>query len=259
MKFLCIETIIIRFVLKKFLSKKCGVKIPRSGEEGDRVRCYVTKLIFSEEEQLLLTGFNDNGVEGLGLDIARNEYCMNRTVPWGRIRGRFLELRRYHGHWVIDYRGLRDLILFELMGISSFKIHVSRFVKCIAVFFYKRKDFAIKRRHEILRILISSYTEDTRKALTVFSIMELLHGVLWFRHPDQDEEKRRIEFYLDSLVQSGELKKDGLVYLVTGQAIVSLEQYEDSERRHAETRGLQLIMVMATIAMAVFTFLSLFK
>ncbi len=72
-------------------------------------------------------------------------------------------------------------------------------------------------------------------------------GVL---HPSAYEQQNRLELYLDSLVESGDLRKVNREYVVTGKAISTIEKYEEEERRHTEAVKLQKRMVLLTILIA---------
>jgi hypothetical protein len=62
-----------------------------------------------------------------------------------------------------------------------------------------------------------------------------------------------MELYLDSLIDSGELRKINNEYVVTGKAIGTIEKYEEEERRHTEAVKLQKKMFWLTILGVLFT------
>lgn len=53
------------------------------------------------------------------------------------------------------------------------------------------------------------------------------------------------------MVKSGELNKINHEYEVTGKAIITLERYEEQERRHVEAVKLQRKMVLLTIFLVI--------
>jgi hypothetical protein len=60
-----------------------------------------------------------------------------------------------------------------------------------------------------------------------------------FLHPSWEAQELKIQLYLDSLVDSGDLMKDADKYVVTGAAIRTFQRYEEEERRHTEAVKLQ--------------------
>ena len=65
--------------------------------------------------------------------------------------------------------------------------------------------------------------------------------------------RRRLEFYLDSLVETGELRCINHMYSVTGQGVRALEEYEEQERKHAEGVRLQARALWVAVAIALLT------
>ena len=66
-------------------------------------------------------------------------------------------------------------------------------------------------------------------------------------HPSFDILHKKLDLYLESLVESGELKKVNDEFVVTGNAISTIEKYEEEERRHTEAVKLQRKMFWLTI------------
>ena len=80
--------------------------------------------------------------------------------------------------------------------------------------------------------------------------MGRMHTYRWFYHPDKEMQKKYLELYLESFVESGELScKDSITYKLTGKAVVTLESFEDEERKHRDNFIIQVVMVLLTIAL----------
>jgi hypothetical protein len=73
-------------------------------------------------------------------------------------------------------------------------------------------------------------------------------------HPDGDAQHKKVNFYLDSLVRSGELDKIDYKYSVAGAALRTIEEYEEEERKHTETVKMQRRMFWLTLVIAFLTF-----
>ncbi len=80
-------------------------------------------------------------------------------------------------------------------------------------------------------------------------ILTHLYSMRWVAHPDSDSLETRIQLFVDSFVESGEISQiDSCNYSVTGKAINTLSQYEEQERRHVENKKLQKRMLCLTLA-----------
>jgi hypothetical protein len=240
---------LIILALKRALNNKCPHAIPRSGEEGAKIRCYSVEIFLSDKEQMLLSGRNSSGVSGLWLNDAQDAFVNEGSITLDRLTPQAIKIRRYYGYYKVDYGNLWDFLFNDFTGIQVLRIKVHQFFSETKQFLFNRGNLITKRRFEILRILVAEHTRNDRFRFSSFSIMELLHSILWFRHPEAEEEQRRVKLYLESFVDSGEIRKAGSEYEVTGKALVALEQYEDAERRHKDNWTLQLLLVIATIAL----------
>ena len=64
--------------------------------------------------------------------------------------------------------------------------------------------------------------------------------------------KKKLELYLDSLAETGELSKVSNEYVVTGKAIVTIENYEGAERRHRDNIKAQRRKFYLTFILVIF-------
>ena len=72
-----------------------------------------------------------------------------------------------------------------------------------------------------------------------------------FLHPYADYQQEKLELYLESLVVSRELNKINDDYVVTGQAISTIEKYVEDKHRHLEAVALQKRMFWLTVILAI--------
>ena len=72
-----------------------------------------------------------------------------------------------------------------------------------------------------------------------------LYSIKWFSHPQATEAQQRLEFYLELLVQTGELKKV--------HALRAIEAHEAQERKHTENVKIQSRAFWVLVAVAALT------
>ena len=84
-------------------------------------------------------------------------------------------------------------------------------------------------------------------------LMTALYSIKWFSHPQGAAARQRLEFYLESLVETGELQKINHKYVVTGQALQAMEEYEEQERKHTENVKIQSRALWVAFAVAALT------
>jgi hypothetical protein len=93
-------------------------------------------------------------------------------------------------------------------------------------------------------------TLDGQNEHELLELMTDLHSIKWVLHPRGDAEHRKLEFYLDALVDTGELKKINYKYILTGLALRAIEENEEQERKHTANLKMQWRMVLLTLVIA---------
>lgn len=92
---------------------------------------------------------------------------------------------------------------------------------------------------ELLRLMMDDQLDRTHNGITPLDLMTKIYSMRLFLHPFWGMQHKKMDFYLESLVSSGELSKINDEYVVTGKAISTIEKYEEDERRHTESVKLQ--------------------
>jgi hypothetical protein len=247
--FQIIRIFLVRKVLEKIIKNKCGDSIPRSGKEGACVRCYSLSIFFSEQKQFLIDKLDKNAVYGRWLDDDGRTFRIEGHIPFCDITARSLRVRHYYGYCEILYFGFWDYIFTGWSGLDKCKADVRNCCNWVVQFFYNKKPFVMKKRYEILHVLVDKHMNEDNFEFNEFSIMDMLHSNRWFEHPNAEKERRKLRLYLDSFVKSGEMTNESrsIQYRLTGKAIVSLDEYESSMRMHNDNVQLQWAMVLLSV------------
>jgi len=111
-----------------------------------------------------------------------------------------------------------------------------------------RKKTAVER-YTVLNTVKTLGTGD--KQPTAWDVASKLLGEFWTDNADAYDRLDQVEAMLEALEDLGELKKNGVRYLVTGKGIASLSQYEEEERKHRESMKNQNAIRWLTVIMAI--------
>lgn len=241
---------LLRFALNKAQSQICPSLIPRSGESGASIRCYSTRIIITQKITCLVTSTHQNHIDALAYDDVTDRMCLACSVPINLITPRSLEITQYYGYYTIDYLGLWQFIARGLSGYENLIVKLKVTNNSIVQFIFNKRKLQSKRRIELLSFLVNTYAENSDSIHLIY-LMSRLHTNRWVYHPEKETHKKYLNLYLSSFVESGELiSQDALTYKLTGKAIVTLENFEDQERKHRDNLAMQIIMVILTIALA---------
>ena len=230
------------------ISRSCESRIPRSGEEGEKVNCFVVALDRGNEPFFVATGSEKGRLTGLRWNGER--YAEEHSISIDELNDGNLRITHYYGISEIIYSSVYDLAWNYLSKIAYIKIHLYRHISSAHQYLFNKKKLVTKKRMELIQFMMNDQLDREHKGIGVIDLMTKLYSIKWVLHPSADDQQSKLELYLDSLVESGELSKVNTEYVVTGKAISTIEKYEEEERRHAEAVKLQKKMVSLTILIA---------
>ena len=243
-----LKNLVSRWLLPKIVSRSCDSRIPRSGEEGEKVNCFVVALDRESEPYFVATGYEKGILTGLKWNGER--YADDDSISIDELNDGKLRITHYYGLSEVIYSNVYDLAWNYLSRINYLKIHIYRYVSSAHQYFFNKKKLVTKKRMELIQFMMNDQLDREHQGIGVIDLMTKLYSIKWVLHPSGDEQQNKLELYLDSLVDSGELKKVNTEYVVTGKAISTIEKYEEDERRHTEAVKLQKKMVSLTILIA---------
>jgi hypothetical protein len=173
-------------------------------------------------------------------------------VSLATIEGQDLSVTHFYGHSEVEYRGVFDFALGRTFFLPYIKIHLVRAIESVDQYFFNKKKLFTKQRTDLLKFLVRRRL-DGESISSPFELMTGLYSVRWVYHPDKDSQVKRLTFYLDSLVNTGELRRVDHKYELTGRALEAIEVYEEQERKHTENVKVQRRMFWLTLAIAFLT------
>ncbi|MCQ8127733.1 hypothetical protein [Methylomonas rivi] len=242
--------LLCKLTLPKVLGRACEAIIPRSGEKGAKVNCFVTSIDRAGEPYLIVLGLIDDDLNCIEWDGTR--YSIERTISINSLRLSDFRITHYYGHSEIQFFGLLDFVRNRLMPCPYLKIHVIRRLNSLDQYLFNKKKLVTKQRTDLLKYLIERAL-DGKNEHEPLDLMTDLHSIKWVLHPHGAEEQRKLEFYLEALVDTGELRKINCTYVLTGFALRAIEDYEEQERKHTENVKMQWRTFWLTSAIVALT------
>lgn len=237
-----------KLLLPKLLSRACESTIPRSGEKGAKVNCYVTAIDKGTAPYLIVLGISDDELECLEWNGSR--YEKEARISLSSIHLKQFSITHYYGLASVGYQGLLDFVLNRVTCWPYIKIHFVLAFDRLGQYIFNKQKFYTKQRMELLKFLVSRAL-DGKTEHHALDLMTDLYTLRWYLHPQGEEQQQRVEFYLESLAETGELKQLNYKYVVTGLALRTIEEYEEQERKHTENVKTQSRMVWLTVAVAI--------
>jgi hypothetical protein len=237
-------------VLRDVLSRPCLSRIPRSGAKGEAVNCFVTAIDKGEEPYLIVQSLEAGQLSCIQWD--GSSYSTARTFTLTDFNPKEFRVTHYYGLSEVRYTGIFDYVVNRKTGWPYIKIHTVRILSRFDQYLFNKKKLITKERKGLLKMLVNEAL-DGRTEYETLDLMTTLYSIKWFSHPQGTEAQQRLEFYLESLVETGELRKVNHNYVVTGLALRAIEEYEEQERKHTENVKIQRRAYWVAIAIAALT------
>lgn len=238
------------YFLPSILSRKCGWAIPRSGKEGEQVNCFTVAIDKGDDPYLIAQELNGEDLKCV--EWNGQSYEVATTVALSSIDPSKFRITHYYGLATVSYTGIVDFAIGRLTLWPYIKIHCVETVSKLDQYWFNKKKLITKDRIDLLKFLVVQASTGN-SSFDELGLMTQLYSVKWVLHPDQDSQRGKLEFYLESLVDTGELKKVNHKYFLTGLALRAIDEYEEDERKHTENVKIQRRMIWLTAAIAALT------
>lgn len=229
------------------------MRIPRSGEAGANVNCFVVALDRDSEPHFIATGFENGRL--VGLRWANGRYSEDHALEVTELDEYKLNITHYYGLAEIRYDSIYDCAWNYVFRFVYAKVRIANYLSSAHQYLFNKKKLVTKSRMELLQFMMRDQLDREHDGIGLIDLMTKLYSIHWVLHPRADQEQAKLELYLDSLLESGELRRVNDEYVVTGNAIGTIERYEEEERRHTEAVKMQRKMVYVTLLLAAFALL----
>lgn len=235
---------LIVLLLPKILEKPCDETIPRSGEKGKKVNCFVARIRQKDEPEARLTHYE--APDFYGQRWNGSEFSQAEPISLDELTKSSLLIVHYWGFVDIRFQGIVDYLVSGVTRYIYIKTSVIMFYDKVAQFLFNKRKFETKRRHELLKFLVREYM-GSKNGFGYVGVLHNLHSSRIFSHPDLSGETVKIMAHLNALVDTGELRMDHGNYHITGLAFKTLSEYEDENRKHKANLWMQGLIIVLTL------------
>lgn len=214
------------------------------------MNCFVTAIDKGDDPYLIVQSLS-NGKLGC-IEWDGSSYTTAVDHPLDSFRLQDFRVTHYYGLSEVRYDGLVDLLVNRFTAWPYVKIHVVRSFARLDQYVFNKKKLVSKARNDLLKLLVDEALEG-RTEHESLDLMTALYSIKWYSHPEGGAVHKRLAFYLDSLAETGELRKVSDRYVVTGHALRAIEEYEEQERKHTENVKMQWRTFWLALAVAALT------
>lgn len=236
--------------LPKLIENKCDASIPRSGENGKKVNCFVVLFFNGDDPYLLVEDFIKDKLICLQWD--GNSFKQHTSIYLEATDSLSLKIEHYYGFDNVSYSSIYDYVIHQITHYIYLKIHLSRAKEFLSQYLFNKRSLATKKRFDFLKLLIDKF-HGKNDGFSYVSVMAEMHTNRSFLHPEFDQEAKKIEAHLKGFVDTGELKLINHQYYLTGFAFQAIDTYEEQDRRHKSAIRAQYLIIALTLVLAILT------
>ncbi|MEX0915690.1 MAG: hypothetical protein WD397_08500 [Wenzhouxiangellaceae bacterium] len=242
-----------RYWFPKILERRCPSVISRSGEKGEEVNCFSVAIDKGDDPYLLVEAYDDGDITASEWD--GKKYSKRTRIPVEDVLYGDLRITHFYGLAEIIYSSIYDFTFHRVTGLEYIKIHAHWSSRKLGQFAFSYKRLLTRKRMKLLRLLIEDHLDRRHKGIDSMELMTKLYSIKWVLHPRSSYQHEKVKLYLDSLAETGDVRKVNSTYIVTGKAISTLERFEEEEKRHRQSTWLQALIVILTLLIALFAML----
>ena len=235
-------------LLPRLLSNSCPATVPRSGLAGDKINCFITTIHKAGEPNVVLLRHINDQVEGLIFE--NGSYSTDVTISIDQIDPRKVHVTHFYGIDEVRYEGIRDIAQGIWTGWPYLLLRTCRLRNAIAQRLFNRRTLTARRRLEVLREVVEA-TVNGATSVDAMDLMNSRYGYRWADHPEWQNHHDQLEKQLELLADAGDLQKSNSGFQPTGQALRTLEESEEADRRHTANYRVQVFLALLTFISAV--------
>ena len=220
--------------------------IPRNGPRTVGLDCYTTYVHgFGGDWSLLVDKVDSRGVSGRLLYDGM--YQLACTMLWPSLKGASFEFTHYIGPYEFRYDSVGSFLRAQLLSLHRYWIYRER----IEQFFFNRRRLARTERIAALRLLLENALNRPQYRTSTATFLAEIHTRRSFLHPDRDRQLAYARLLLDSLADSGDLRRIDHGYEVAPRALSTLARHEEEDRRHRDSVRQQWVLAVLTFGLIV--------
>jgi len=236
-----------KWLIGRTIRKACPSTVPRSGLEGESVDCFITKIEQGDDPPPVVLEISGNEFKCIAWD--GTHYSRDLTISISETKPFQFRIVHFYGLSEVRYTSLIGLLFGLVTRWPYIRIRIARAFFRVNQRYFNQKKLITRRRMDLLAFIVARQQSGVGD-FDPTDLMTGLYTLRWVEHPDRSSAMRQIEFFLDAMIETGELAKGESGYRATGSALRALDEFVEQERKHGESVRLQKGMLWLSVVIA---------
>lgn len=236
--------------LAKALKIKTPSRIPRTGEEGEKVNCYSVYVTDADGSYLA------EEVKGLHLhvlmwDEEKRTHNKEKLLKLSDIDKWNIEISHYHGLVTHTYKSVMEFILIDVTGVYKIQSKYVLWKYIIPKFLYNKRRLKRPNREKALAAAIDLVKNNHNQTFDSYRLLNAMYGSYTILHPLFPTLKQSTHLALISLAVSGELQQvNSFDFRINGKALSTLEHIREEQAKEERSQRQASTMKWLTVVLA---------
>ncbi|WP_434642858.1 hypothetical protein ACMYSK_10740 [Klebsiella sp. I138] len=225
--------------------------LPQFVEKNDRTGApydyYAVYFSDVSRQRFQLTGFNGRDIDVESLSASAGDVPRKVQFPVSRLLEMDNEIVSHKKYGKISFSSIFSYAINHYLHFLDIKTFFLRGKGSLVSTFFRERELKSQERVLLLRLIVNEFVKrrpsSPAAGITLDEVIELLYGRLWYKHIRNEQFQYKIMLLIESLVLSGDLAVEHGRYIVQGNAIATLVEYEKEERRSQQQEKIQRNMV----------------
>jgi hypothetical protein len=247
---LSFRTRLIRYAVRLANRHPLPKRIPLSDREKVVARKYAGAYLTQKgKRRFYAETVTPTGIDGRWFETP-DAPSVPKSVTNEELDGFDVQFSQYYAEAEFDYTSAFEFVVWQWLGLPWLVLQKGRLLQWL----HNRRKLATEARMAVLKRFLEHTQEDNDYKTGIDRYLTELYGPRWQGHEDSLKVYYFHELLFKSLVQTGELNVQNGTYEITPKAVVTLESFEEADKRHREMARLQLVLIIVTGALVVIGF-----
>lgn len=222
--------------------------IPQTGDKAESTDVLLVRLGTDEKSQrFTFSRLTIGGASGFWHLSANEKPLVCELKNEALLNTKHVLIGRFVKGYEFTYRSLPEFFLGELTLYPARYIRRDRAEQKR----FDKKALVKRDRTNVLRAFVEKTLQAGEFHAGPSLLMSELYTSRWVRHPEHERLLNHYDFILQSLEQSGDLKRATFGYEITPKAVTTLAAYEEDDRRHRDNWLQQVFIGILTAALII--------
>ncbi|SNY78903.1 hypothetical protein [Enterobacter sp. CC120223-11] len=244
---------------QKHWKKNLPLLVAKDARAGDPYNYYSVHLVDVDRNRYQLRNYQHRTATLARWDYDEKVWVDERRMTVAEIDEMQAEIIHHRSFGQIPFSGILAFSFNRFTRLAYLKTLIARGKGRLVSSFFASKELKSRDRIALLNLLVNEYVQQRPSRLnagiSIDEVIDMLYGRLWYKHIRNEEFRRKVRLLLKSLVITGDLAQEGILYYVQPKSVATIVEFEKEERRARQQEKMQRNIVRLMIVITAATVL----